>query len=423
MKSATSVTLGLWVALGVSLAWAGPNTVDRVYALDTGRERMAMASAPGGLVLFDAKLDVYRIYRYAPLGKGDITRVRVIDLDEDGGPEIIGIGKPSFGLDAGGNPVWDYPEGCSELGVGDLLDTPEKEVVCVHGRTLTALSYNGSMMWEVDLRGAKMTGLGVGMLDTDDGKEDVEVQVGKQIWRYKGDGSQLGTEFEERRTVPQDDWAEQAAEIKATLAGERSFDLDHDGTAEETLKAEGAKLSILSKGKAEPLGQYTLPTGPILSVAVGALGEEGKPVIVVGGEGIVAFLAGNGAVLKEQRVDFRKADRSPKVEFVGVNAVGFEDREAAAGRVQSILDKAGECYAKRHRAYALTRQGKTMFKFDVNAKGKVSGSEILYTTLSDGQVDACIRGLGSKLSFPTPTEDGAHCTADVLFTWSDRCKD
>ncbi len=399
-------------------AWAGPNTVDRLFTVDTGKARFVLASAPKGLVLFDSKLDVYRIYRYSPM-KGR-ARVLVVDLDNDGSPEFIGVGKPSFGLDSTGNPVWDYPEGCSELGVGDLLGTPEKEVACIHGRTLSVLAYDGTVLWEAVIRGGKMTGLAVAMLDTDDGKDDLEFLVGKKIWRYKGDGTVLGENFEERKAQPRDEWAEQAEAMKAVMSGQETFDLDGDGTAEESIVVDGAKLVIKSKGKDKPMGEYTFPAGKILSAAVGQLTDDGKPVVALGGDGMVAFVGPDGKAIREVRIDFRKARRKPKVEYVGVNAMGFADRKGPIGLFDEHLPQIAACYAKRHKAYALTRQGKTLFKFDIGPKGKVKGHEIAYSTLNDPKVNGCIVKVVKRWKFPAPTEPGAHVTADLLFTWTDR---
>ncbi len=415
------VALLLSVAL-TSQATAGPNTIDRVFAVDTGKARMVLASAPAGLVILDSKLNVYRIYRYKPLGKKARERVRVVDLDNDGSPEIIGIGKPSFGLDSTGNPVWDYPEGCSQLGVGDLLDTPEKEVACVHGKHLSTLAYNGPVLWEVEITGAKMKDLGVAMLDTDDGKEDLEFSVGDAVWRYKGDGSLLGDAFEERRTEPQDSWGAQAAALVELMSGKESVDLDGDGDASESIVVKGAKLVLHKQGADAPLGEYTAPTGAIRSVAVGALGEDDKPVVVVGGDGLLAVLGPDAKPLAEVRVNFRKASRVAKVEFVGVNAVGFADRDAASKPFGERAAEVSRCYEKRHRAYSLTRQGKAMLKFDVKPNGKVGGTEIIYTTLNDAAVSSCIRKAVSRWTFPKPTEPGAHITADLLFTWTDSFK-
>lgn len=423
MRQALLFVVLLLSVVAARPAAAGPNTVDRVFAVDTGRARLVLASAPAGLLILDDKLQVYRIYHYKPLGSGSRERVRVVDLDNDGSPEIIGIGKPSFGLDSTGNPVWDYAEGCSQLGVGDLLDTPEKEVACVHGKKLSTLAYNGPVLWEVEITGAKMKDLGVAMLDTDDGKEDLEFSVGDQVWRYKGDGSLLGDGFEERRTQPQDAWAAQAEALVALMGGTELVDLDGDGSATETLHVQGAKLVLRKQATDAPLGEYTAPTGAIRSLAVGALlGEEGKPAVIVGGEGLVAVLGPDAKPLAEVRVDFRRSARAAKVEFVGVNAVGFADTDAATKPLTAHAAQVSTCYEKRHRAYSLTRQGKVMLKFDVKPDGRVGTTEIIYTTLNDPRVSGCIRKAAARWTFPKPAEPGAHVTADLLFTWTDTFK-
>lgn len=399
-------------------AEAGPNTIEQLYAIDTGKARLVLASSPAGMVIFNDALEVYRIYRYGLLGKKPTARLMVVDLDGDGRPEIIGIGKPTFGLDATGNPLWDFPDGCSELAVGDLLGTPEKEVACIHGKSLTVLACDGSPSWEVQLSSTGMSGLAAGLLGTTDGKDGLEFNVGKEILRFKGDGTPLGNEFTERATTPVDLLELQRAESAGLLDGSTQLDLDGDGVAEDSLLAEGSKLSLRFKGKQEPV-VYELPGGRILAVAVGE-GFGDTPLIVVGGEGRVAFLGADGKVKKETAIDLLRASRSPKVEVVGVNAVGFELRENVGKTFDASREQVAACYEKRHKAYGLTRQGKTMFKFDVSDKGKVTAFETLYTTLNDSEVNGCIGRIVKGLTFPKPSEPGAHFTADLLFTWTDR---
>ncbi|MBM4319535.1 MAG: hypothetical protein FJ125_06160, partial [Deltaproteobacteria bacterium] len=275
------------LALPVHAA-AGPSTVERVYAIDTGKAKLVLACTPAGMVVLNDKLGVYRIYRYQPLSKKASLRQMVVDLDGDGHPEIIGIGKPTFGLDPTGNPLWDFPEGCSELTTGDLLGTTEKEVACIHGKALTVLAYDGSLNWEVQLSSSSMTALAAGMLGTTDGKEGLEFSVGKEILRFKGDGTPLGNEYSERATQPPDLAGEQNEAHAALVTGKTQLDLDGDGTAEDSLLVEGAKLSLRVKGREQP-AVYTFPAGPILGVAIGE-GFTDKPIVVVGGEKMVAFI-------------------------------------------------------------------------------------------------------------------------------------
>jgi len=87
--------------------------------------------------------------------------------------------------------------------------------------------------------------------------------------------------------------------------------------------------------------------------------------------------------------------------------------------VIGILPELQACYERRHKAYALPRLGKTMFRFDIAPSGKVAGHEVLYTTLNDAEVNRCIVKAVSRLSFPKPSEPNALVTADLLFGWTD----
>jgi len=404
-----------------ALAVAGPSGVTRLDILNTGKARLVVATAPAGMVIFDERLEVYRIYRYQALTKkGSLPeQIRIGDLDGDGHPEIIGIGKPTFGLDPTGNPLWDFPDGCSELATGDLQGTPEKEIACIHGRALTTLAVDGSVNWEVQLSSANMTGLAAGMLGTTDGKEGLEFNVNKEILRFAGNGTPLPGEATERQTQPVDFVGAYAAGLAELMSGRQEVDLDGDGTAADKLLVQGNKLTITVAGAPQPV-EYVCPTGAILSLGVAeGLGPEGKSLIVVGGERLVAFVGLDGLPQKEVTVDFARATRQAKVELVGANGVGFEQRELAEKPVIGILPELQACYERRHKAYSLTRLGKTMFRFDIAPSGKVASHEVLYTTLNDAEVNRCIVKAVSRLSFPKPSEPNALVTADLLFGWTD----
>ncbi len=414
-------------------AAAAPANIDRIEVIE-GDGGYAVVSYEGGMLLLKADGTPHRVYRYKAIKEGPPDRMRVVDVDGDGRGEIFGLGLPTFMLNKKGDPVWDVAKGCQGFAVANVMGEPnKKELVCASGGSLIVSTHDAQEVWRYDYKRTLILDLGVGDLG-DTGNDDVEFRVKGQkkgFWRISNQGEDLGSEFEERGTQVQDEMATYKQDLTDLLGGKTTFDLNGDGAGEETLKVEGAKVSLISSGKGKPVAEFDMPGGAVSAAAVGDVDGDGKLEVFLAGAGTVRILDSAGAVKADVRVDPSSMKRTPEAKLNGANAMGLtiphkpdnidEDDEDA---LRNLLEEKGfravrSCYERRLKSYALTYRGKVILKLEVNKKGKVSGQETLYSDVTDDVVLKCIAKAAKKWRVFPANQDGAHMILDMELGWID----
>lgn len=434
--AALSLTLavGLSALLVAATADAAPAAIDRV-ALVEGEGGFAVISYNGGMLLLKADGSPHRVYRYKSIHEGAPDRLRVVDIDGDGRSEVFGLGVPTFMLNKKGDPVWDVPKGCQGFAVANVMgEANKKELVCASGGALVVSTHDGQEVWRYDYKRTLILDVGVGDLG-DTGNDDVEFRTKRQkqgFWRISNQGEELGRDFEGRDTQVQDEMAAYKAELTDLMSGKTTFDLNGDGSGEESLKVDGAKVTIGSSGKGKPVAEFDMPGGAVSAAAVGDVDGDGKLEIFLAGPGIVRIVDASGAIRSDVRVDPAAMKREPQATLNGANATGMaiptkadniEESDEDALRTlleQKSFSAVRTCYERRLKSYPLTYRGKVILKLAVNKKGKISGQETLYSDVTDDFVLKCIGKATKKWKVFAATEPGAHMILDMDLGWSDK---
>ncbi len=415
-------------------AWAAPATVDRLEVVE-GEGGFGLASFEGGLVLLKANGDPHRIYKFARIKEGTPDRVRVVDVDGDGRPEVFGLGVPTFMLNKKGDPLWDVPKGCQGFALANVMgDEKQKELVCASGGAITVYTHDAQEVWSYDY-GRRTVILDVGAADTaDTGNEDVEFRIRGQkkgFWRISNAGEELGRDFEARETQVQDETGDYKARLADLLGGKTSFDLNGDGAGEESLKVEGAHVVIASSGKGKPLAEFDMPGGVVASAAVGDIDGDGKLEVLLGGVGVVRVVGFDGAVRADLRIDPARMQRTPVATLSGANATGLavphkadNIEEADEEALRELLEQKGfgavkACYERRLKSYPLTHRGKVILKFEVDGTGKIRGQHTLYSDVTNDAVVGCISKAAKRWTVIKTQKKGAHMILDMQLGWTD----
>lgn len=424
-----------------AVALAAPATPTRIDVVE-GDPAYAVVAFDGGVALLSAHGAAYRIYRYKGLPEGPPDRVRIADVDGDGRAEVFGLGVPTFMLGKKGDPAWDVPAGCQGFALANVMgEAAEREFLCATGGVVTAYTHDAQEVWRFDY-GKRTVILDLGAADLEEaGNDDVEFRVKNEksgFWRISAQGEELGRDFPERATAVQDERTAYAAALAELLAGKVPFDLNGDGSAEETLKVDGGHVALLSAGKGGPLAEFDLPAaapggaGPIVTAAaVGDLDGDGKLEVVLGAAGLVRIVAHDGTTRADVRLDSATMRRAPDTRLNGANAMGLEVprrpdniEEADEQALKRLLEEksfgaVSKCYEKALSAYVLTRRGKVILKFDVDKAGRVSAPETLYTDVTDDAVLSCISKAAKGWTVFPAVEDGAHMILDMHLGWVD----
>lgn len=150
------------------------------------------------------------------LGISESSVPAVMDLDLDGKEEVI-VGNAKY--DADGNAIWyDGDQADAMIGVANLDDDPEGEVVAVSWNTIRAVDTDGSVMWgPITIATANILATPA-MADVDgDGYPEIVTAGGNQLVVLNHDGSTL--------------WTASAHDMSGAT-GASFFDFEGDGVLE-----------------------------------------------------------------------------------------------------------------------------------------------------------------------------------------------
>ena len=421
-----AAALGAVATFGVTDALAAGNAIDEMYLVKGERGRKIVAVSDAGVTLIDPKgLKPYRAWsssRKRIRGEDQdwfITR----DVDRNGVVDLVSLGSPAFIVTADGDPVYSVPKGCSKVILGDFGANRTMDLMCRKGNSFVATTWDGQKLGEYKIAGLRLGVCRYGDVNGDL-KDDLECEVqGKgQFLRVDiSGGNEIGREFE---SAALDDASEDpddyGARVEDYLQGRETFDLDGDGTDEESLLMDGGAIVVRSRSKKVALGRYD--TGAISAVLVEDIDDDGKLEIVLGGKGKVFVIDHQGKMAAEITADPKRLKRDSDVEIDGVNANALEDSspEAVRAVVDKSVGKLASCYSSNVRRDPFTRVGRMIWNLTITDKGAVKKAEKLHSELNDAKVEKCVAGALKRLKFSKATGPGASVTLTLQMGFVDK---
>ena len=405
-------TIG-WIGATASVASA-----QTVY--DWPSEQAPVAIHDDGALYFLGKdKSVWRVYNWKPVKGPDASAAFFTDMNGDSKVDVVGAGKPSFGLDHETNPVWFSTKGCEHLLVGNFAAGEKRDVLCVNGAKLEASTFDNQMIWSVSI-GKRYDSCVTGDINGDL-KADIECKIrgSKKYARFDGaTGEMLAADADAPEiTDPATPGIEPVS--PDLLAGKASFDIDGDGTAEETLIIDGNAVAIRSRSKKSGLGRIELSAVPKAAIVKDLDGDKKLDVVVVSSKEVAVWSAGDKAA-KTYPLRASKYQRHPVADLQSVYANNFTDDAAAKKVVEDLNEKLAACYSSQVRKNQFAGVGRALLEVKVDAAGKVKEVEKHHASLADDKVVDCARRVLKGAKYPKAKAESASVNVTMEYTFRDK---
>ena len=372
-----------------------------------------MIVSDGGVIFLHRDGAPYRAYDWRG---SDVESAHVTDIDRDGQPEVIGVGRPTFAVDSTADPMWSLKKGCKIGLVADIVADNKLDLMCSDGREIKVYTHDNQFVWALSI-GRRFTSCEAG--DTNgDLKADLECKIGSRIARIDGEGKLITAEAEEsmipEASEPYEPFAAVGEEV---LTSDPTFDLDGDGEAGESLLVEGDKLILRAEGK-PALATIELGAKPQAALVKNLDGEGPAEVVVVAG-GKIWVVDGEGRK-DSYSLQAKKYGREPLAQLQSVYANGFADDAAAKAKVEQLQDDLSSCYARQVKRSEFAGSGKLLLKLSVDGEGEVTGVERVHSEIADKSVVQCAM---KKLEGVEPgAAEGDSASINITMTYTFRAK-
>lgn len=359
---------------------------------------------------------VYRTFSWKGARDKDSRSTVLADVNADGDSDLVGAGRPTFVLDNNADPIWFDKKGCDHVAVADVAADEKRDIVCVRGRNVNVFTFDGQLIWQASV-GARFDYCQAGDINGDL-KADVECKHrgSDKYSRFDGtNGESLAAGVEGSEvTASSTDGPDPVGKSSLENA---SFDLDGDGTTEESVKVDGDAVVIQSRSKKKAIAR--LETGKPIAVLAKDLDGDKKVELVVLGEKNVFVVSDGGKKIGEFALNSRKYKRVPVAELKSVYANGFEDDAAAAKSVEALNDKLAACYSSQVRRNQFAGQGLVILEVTVNDKAKVENVGLTHTELADKGVVKCATKVLRKGDYPKSKAEKAVVNVRMFYTFRD----
>ncbi len=381
-------------------------------------EQTPVAIHDGGSLYFLGKdRTVWRVYKWrAPKGK-KAPAVYLTDMNGDSKLDAVGAGTPSFGIDHQTNPIW-FRKSCDDLLVADFAKDDSKDFVCVDGQKIEAFTYDNQLIWSISI-GKRYDWCVAGDINGDL-KADVECKIrgSKKFARVDGQsGTMLAAEADAAEVTDPDFPGIDPVDADV-LAGKASFDLDGDGTAEETLVVDGNAVAVKSRSKKTALGRIELGAKPVAAIVKDIDGDKKLDVVVVSSKDIAVWTA--GAEVAKYSLNASKYKRVPVANLQSVYANGFGDQDPAAKKaIEEMQDTLSKCYSSQVRKNQFAGVGRTLLEVKAGKGGKVQKVEKHHSSLADDKVVSCAMSTLKKAKLPEPADGTASVNVTMEYTFRD----
>jgi hypothetical protein len=373
----------------------------------------------GGLFFIGKDKTVWRVYKWRA-SSGDKKKAAFLtDIDGDSKADVVGAGKPTFALDHDSNPIWFHSGGCDQVLVSDFAADDKKDILCLNGKTLELRTWDWQMVWKISI-GRRFDWCQAGDVNGDL-KSDAECKQrgSKKYTRIDGSsGELLGADAETSEVANPDVPGIDPVDAKTILAGKKEFDLDGDGTAEESLLADGNAVAIRSRSKKSGLGRIEMSGKPTAALVKDLDGDKKPDVVVVSSKEIAIWSAGQKKPSKFP-LSTSSYKRQPVANLQSVYANNFEDNAKAQKAVKDLNDKLANCYASQVRRNQFAGVGRTLLEVKVDKKGKVTDVAKHHSSVADKKVVSCAQNVLKKGDFPKATADSASVNVTLQYTFRD----
>lgn len=346
--------------------------------------------------------------------------LRLLDLNGDGTPQIIGSGTPTFVTDASGEPIFNFEDGCNQVVTADLVDGSNLDLVCVGRTEVRVHTPRGSRAWSADI-GRAIDWCRAGDL-TGDTSHDLECEYrgGGQFVRFRGDGEVLTTSAEETGIADYGrdlDFVDPSTD--AVFTGEESFDVDGDGSAGETLHAVDGALEIRKRGEEEPVARIDT-AGDVVAAVVKDLDEDGQPEIVAVTDRRLYIISEGGEEVADFSADASDYSRVPHAEFAGLHTNGFGDSDDEVKEaVRAVQDDIAQCYGRRMRTAPFAGSGRFIMQVFVGEDGAVQQVNRRHSGIGDDTIEDCAENAIRGVDFPGAEEGRAMVNVNIMFSFRD----
>ncbi len=395
-KTLAIVTFAVVWLLGAATAGAEQN---HLYDWSSS-EAPVLVETDQGLIFLGQDREPWRAYQWNRAGGEKQEGSFMVDMDDDGETEIVGAGDPTFKLDQNSNPDWSLEEGCDQVIVANFAADDKLDVMCKSGSEIAIYTHDRQKIWSGDM-GVNLEWCRAGDINGDL-QNDLECKYrGRDTYvRIDSEGEILASESKETE-IPDDavDLAEPSPVGETVLNGEREFDLNGDGTAEETLKADGQAVVIQSRSKDKAVARMELDGEPKTAIIKDLDGKGTPEIVVLTGSNIVVA-NGKGEKLGTYSSDASDYSRYPVASLDSVYARGFKETKQAQKTVKDAKAELAECYERRVRGTLVVGIGQVIWKVYVDGDGKVSGTEKMHSSLNDDQIEKCALDVLEGLDYP-----------------------
>lgn len=421
----SEATMKKWILGGVVAAVLGVGSVasaeEGEWALYDWPSEAApvLVATSSGLIFLSEEGEPFRAYSWRRNSGDQDQAVRLIDVDGDGQPNIVGSGRPTFVLQASGEPVFNLEAGCQQVLLGRMTGARGNDVVCVRQREVRAYTGDGQFAWSVE-PGRNLEFCRTGDV-SGNGRDDVECKYrGRDSYLRVGNDGAILEESGERSLL--EDSARTfryfGAVGEGVWTGEERFDIDGDGQATESLHVEDGSLVIRKSGAEEPVATIEIG-GTLQAAAVKDLDGEGALTVVALSDRGLYVITEGGQEVERYGVDASRYRRVPYADLISVYARGFgESDEDARQAVRDLQDRISQCYGQRLRSNAFAGSGRQMLQVTVDGEGSVSVQQTA-SQVGDRQVETCARQALEGGGYPAADEDTATINVNIMFTFRD----
>lgn len=371
-----------------------------------------LISSGKGLVFLHQDGKPYRAYDFKASKKGGVI---VTDLDEDGKPEIVGAGKPTFTLDTNTSAMFSRKQGCGQVIVADFIGDKKLELMCSDGGTMRVFTYDGQMAWEINV-GRSFGTCKVGDVNGDL-HPDIECTRGKKIVRFDAEGKLMDGAADSSQIEGESETYTATAGVDlSAIEGKAKQDLTGDGKNEAIEVLDG---SLVVRGEDDKILSTTKLNGKPVAALVKNLDGKGASDIIVVTDKTIHVIDPLGKASATYSLSARSYKRAPTVEYQGLSASNFSDEKAAREAAEKVKDKLAKCYTSEMKKSEFAGSGQLLTNVFVDAKGKITGVQA-FTNLASPSVPKCVKGTLKKLKLPAATGDKATLTVTLKFDFRDR---
>jgi len=407
------------LSFGVSATAAPSGAVVQLHYQQSPERRTVMAATDAGLVFIGEDFSNFRAFRSSANG-GEFLWITDIDNDRD--DEYVFGGNPSFALDGDADPYFGLLDGCDDFFVGNILDDEAQELFCRKRNTISVWYYDGQFLWEYSVTGMRLNGCQADDVDSDERLEFAcESSEGWVLIDIANDEPVQNVPDNPAESGVRDQMALFDAEATAIFSGERTFDIDGDGSADESLRFSGGTLTINGAGGAL-MGTAALSESGLYSATVADLNGDGTNEIFVGGEGTVYVLSPAGEQLAAVNARPGSLDRDARVTIRSANANGLEDSssETTQAAVNDGMSALTRCYSRRMGRDQFVKVGSMGFQLTVSGRGRVSAVQGIGSEVRDNELEECITNALEDLRFSNAADGDGTVTVRLALDFVDQ---